>query len=535
MAKTKATKSAPAPEPKISDKPKKAEAGSTKKTAKKAAPAKLETPAAAAKPSKKAAAKTEVAAPAPAPAAKKAAKKAAAKAEVAAPAPAPAAKKPGKKAAAKKAEVAAPAPAPAAKKPGKKAAAKKAEVAAPAPAPKKPGKKAAAKKAEVAAPAPAPTPEPKKPGKKAAAKTEVAAPAPAPAPKKPGKKAAAKTEVAAPAPAPAPKKPGKKAAAKTEVAAPAPTPAPKKPGKKAAAAKVEVAAPAPAPAPAAKKATKKASKTAAVAPSVGTSKKAPRASKKAAAKASDDEGSQAPVAARTGGAHSREPAEFAGFGPGLFEFLADLAMNNDRDWFAANKHRYEAEVREPALAFIRAVGSRMAQISEHFVASDQKVGGSLMRIHRDTRFAPDKTPYKTNLGVQFRHAVGKDIHAPGLYFHVDHEGVFIAAGTWHPEAEPLAAIRAAILERPGAWKAARDDASFVEHWRLEGDSLSRPPRGVAKDHPLVDDLRRKDHIAMSRLEVGEIMRPDMVDKIVARYASTLPYLRFLCTAIGVPC
>ena len=466
MAKTKATKSAPAPEPKISDKPKKAEAGSTKKTAKKAAPAKLETPAAAAKPSKKAAAKTEVAAPAPAPAAKKAAKKAAAKAEVAAPAPAPAAKKPGKK-----------------------AAAKKAEVAAPAPAPKKPGKKAAAKKAEVAAPAPAPTPEPKKPGKKAAAKTEVAAPAP--------------------------------------------TPAPKKPGKKAAAAKVEVAAPAPA--PAAKKATKKASKTAAVAPSVGTSKKAPRASKKAAAKASDDEGSQAPVAARTGGAHSREPAEFAGFGPGLFEFLADLAMNNERDWFAANKHRYEAEVREPALAFIRAVGSRMAQISEHFVASDQKVGGSLMRIHRDTRFAPDKTPYKTNLGVQFRHAVGKDIHAPGLYFHVDHEGVFIAAGTWHPEAEPLAAIRAAILERPGAWKAARDDASFVEHWRLEGDSLSRPPRGVAKDHPLVDDLRRKDHIAMSRLEVGEIMRPDMVDRIVARYASTLPYLRFLCTAIGVPC
>src|SRR5436190_4266885 len=106
--------------------------------------------------------------------------------------------------------------------------------------------------------------------------------------------------------------------------------------------------------------------------------------------------------------------DFAGFRPELITFLEDLRFHNERDWFEAHKDNYERDVRGPALAFIDAMAPRLAMISPELVAAAQKVGGSLMRIHRDIRFARDKTPYKTNLGIQFRHAAGKDVHAPGL-------------------------------------------------------------------------------------------------------------------------
>ena len=107
------------------------------------------------------------------------------------------------------------------------------------------------------------------------------------------------------------------------------------------------------------------------------------------------------------------------FDPEFFEFMADLAANNDREWFAANKERYEAEVLEPALAFIEDFSYRLREISPNFVADPRRTGGSLFRIYRDTRFAKDKTPFKTHTGMQFRHVAGKDVHAPGFYLHLD--------------------------------------------------------------------------------------------------------------------
>ncbi|PRQ07558.1 DUF2461 domain-containing protein [Enhygromyxa salina] len=231
---------------------------------------------------------------------------------------------------------------------------------------------------------------------------------------------------------------------------------------------------------------------------------------------------------------SSKPPKFTGFTPDLVQFLGELSLNNDREWFEANKTRYEQQVREPALAFIRALGPKLSKVSKHFVASDKKVGGSLMRIHRDVRFSTDKTPYKTNLGVQFRHEVGKDVHAPGFYVHVDTEGVFLAAGTWKPDADTLGSIRQRISTEGPAWKRARDNAKFVAQWELGGESLTRPPRGFAKDHPLIDDLRRKDHIAVCKLSVDEILGPKSIDLVAARFALTKPYVSFLCKAIDVP-
>src|SRR5271165_2739393 len=144
--------------------------------------------------------------------------------------------------------------------------------------------------------------------------------------------------------------------------------------------------------------------------------------------------------------------KFERFQPTLFEFLERLD-NNNRPWFQENKPRYEEEVLEPAMAFIRNFQPRLKRISPFFVASDRRVGGSLMRVYRDTRFAKG-APYKTNVGIQFRHEQGRDIHAPGFYVHVAPAECFLAVGLWRPEAEPLGHVRQAIVESPDGWRRA---------------------------------------------------------------------------------
>lgn len=225
---------------------------------------------------------------------------------------------------------------------------------------------------------------------------------------------------------------------------------------------------------------------------------------------------------------------FRGFGPELAVFLEELRDNNDRDWFNANRDRYEGSVREPARAFIRTMAPALAAVSSHFRADDRKQGGSLMRVHRDTRFSRDKTPYKTNVGIQFRHALGRDVHAPGFYVHLEPGGAFLAAGVWRPDSSALSMIRTRIGEEPDTWRRIRDAAAFRASFRLGGDSLKTMPRGFAKDHPLAEDLRRKDFIAIHEMPLPDALGPDFADGAAARMRDASALVRFLCEAIDVP-
>ncbi len=214
-----------------------------------------------------------------------------------------------------------------------------------------------------------------------------------------------------------------------------------------------------------------------------------------------------------------------------FTFLSSLSENNEREWFAAHQQEYEDFVREPALNFINDMSDEMPAISRHFLAQPKKVGGSLMRIYRDTRFSKDKTPYKTNIGIQFRHEVGKDIHAPGYYLHISPNECFLGIGLWHPDADALFKIRGAIAQKSDAWLAARDDPTFRKHFMLEGDSLTNAPRGFAKDHPLVEDLKRKDFIALAPLSVAMVTSKKLRPMVVERFRQTAPYMEFLCKTL----
>jgi len=221
------------------------------------------------------------------------------------------------------------------------------------------------------------------------------------------------------------------------------------------------------------------------------------------------------------------------FTSATFQFLEQLAGNNDRDWFEAHKGDYEDCVRTPALEFIRAMGPALAEFAPQFRADARKMGGSLMRVYRDSRFSPDKTPYKTNVGIQFRHVLGKDVHAPGFYLHVSPEECFLGAGSWHPDADLLAGIRNLITEKPERWRAVRDDSRFKAYWQLTGDTLKRPPRGFSADHPEIDDIKRKDFIALCDLTREDATGADLVGFTAERYAAAASFMRFLCEAAGV--
>lgn len=221
------------------------------------------------------------------------------------------------------------------------------------------------------------------------------------------------------------------------------------------------------------------------------------------------------------------------FDPELFTFLKQLKRNNDRTWFNKNKPRYIEDVQQPALEFVSAVGPGLRKISRNFVADPRPVGGSLFRIYRDTRFAADKSPYKTHVGISFGHRAAKDVHSPGFYLHLEPGEVFVGAGIWQPDTKTATKIRSSIVERPAAWKKAVHAPPFSTTFRMSDEQLKRAPRGFDPDHPLVDDLRRKSFIGIRDLEEDTATSSRFLATFLEICRNGAPLVRFLCDAVGV--
>jgi uncharacterized protein (TIGR02453 family) len=215
--------------------------------------------------------------------------------------------------------------------------------------------------------------------------------------------------------------------------------------------------------------------------------------------------------------------------PKTLRFLGELANNNKRQWFEANKARYVEEVRDPLLRLVEAFAPKLTKISRYMVADPRPVGGSLFRIHRDTRFSRDKSPYKTHGGISFRHAQGRDIHAPVFYLHIQPGQVFAAAGMWRPPSESLKQVRDAIVARPEAWKRVARACPIRE----DGDRLKRPPRGYDPTHPLVDDLKRQTFITSTRFTDRQACAPDFLDRFTQACRRATPLMEFLTKAVGL--
>ena len=236
------------------------------------------------------------------------------------------------------------------------------------------------------------------------------------------------------------------------------------------------------------------------------------------------------------------------FNPATFKFLRGLARNNNREWFAAHKREYESHLRQPFLRLIGDLAQPLQKLSAQYVANPKPVGGSLFRIHRDTRFSGDKAPYKPWGGASFYHQAtravvrGADgntgmmgrLDAPVFYLHVQPGESFLGGGLWHPMPESTKRVRNYMVNNPASWKKATRSAAFKRVYaELDGDSLSRPPRGYDPQHELVEDLKRKDFVCSAALDDEVLCAPGLVKVLMRHYSVAAPMVDWLCGALDL--
>jgi len=229
---------------------------------------------------------------------------------------------------------------------------------------------------------------------------------------------------------------------------------------------------------------------------------------------------------------------FSGFRSEAIDFLAELAMNNDRDWFNPRKAEYERLLKAPMEALVAALAERLAERGIPLQADPKR---SIFRIYRDTRFAKDKSPYKTNLGASFpwlRTGADGDLvvaegmaHANGGYFNFQPGEMYVGGGMWMPEKARLDAFRRAVVEEPDRVRAALEEPGFVAAFGSVSahEHLKRVPPGFPPDHPSADLLRYKDVVFGRNLADAEVLSPSLPDTLADAYAAGMPVFRFLDT------
>jgi len=216
------------------------------------------------------------------------------------------------------------------------------------------------------------------------------------------------------------------------------------------------------------------------------------------------------------------------FSPEFFKFLRDLARNNNREWFQKNKPRYERFVFIPSLRFIKDAKVELKAVSPYLVADPRPFGGSLFRIYRDMRFSTDKSPYKTNVAMEFWHQQGGKKSYTGLYLHLASGDSFAGAGIWHPDPSTLNRVRKAIVSRPEAWRRVRESGL-----KMEGESLKRPPAGFDRNHPFVEDLKLKDITAGVRFSNAQVTGPRFMKDFLQASKKLDPLNKFLAGALSL--
>mgnify|MGYP001609058669 CR=1 FL=1 len=222
------------------------------------------------------------------------------------------------------------------------------------------------------------------------------------------------------------------------------------------------------------------------------------------------------------------------FNDKTLKFLRGLARHNDRAWFHAHKPEYEAHVRGPFQRLLGDLQAPLATISPHFRSEPKTVGGSLFRIHRDTRFASDKAPYKSWQGARLFHERSRQVPAPSFYLHLQPGHCFIAGGIWHPEPPTQRQIRQFIFDNPGGWKAATRSAAFRRRFDLEQEEmLVRPPRGFPADFEFIDDLRHRNFVASRVIEDGVMLGPRLLSTLEKDLQVLAPFMDYLCAALDL--
>jgi len=220
---------------------------------------------------------------------------------------------------------------------------------------------------------------------------------------------------------------------------------------------------------------------------------------------------------------------FPGFPPAALTFLADLRRHNNRRWFQARKDIYEQSVKAPMAEVIGRIGEAFPRFAPEMVA-DPKI--SFYRIYRDTRFSPDKSPYKTHAAAVFPVRGLPKNSGPGLYFHISPEEVLIGGGIYMPEPPVLRAVRERIAASPREFRSIVESPRFRKAFgELEGEQLKTMPKGFSADHSAAKYLRYKQFL------FGKVFSPKLATSsrflptLLACFQEGIPLIRFLAAAI----
>lgn len=219
------------------------------------------------------------------------------------------------------------------------------------------------------------------------------------------------------------------------------------------------------------------------------------------------------------------PAGFPGFPPAGMAFLRALAKNNRREWFQPRKPVFEEQVKTPMLDLVTRVTSAMLTFAPAYAGDPEK---AIFRIYRDTRFSKDKTPYKTHIAAVF-HRRGLCMHGGGgLYFGVSAKEVEVAGGIYMPAPETLRAVRSHLADRHEEFRGLIQDRTLRRLLGdMQGEQLTRVPKGFLPDHPAADLLRYKQFLFYILLDPALAATPRLEPEIVKRFRALTPFLEFL--------
>ena len=213
------------------------------------------------------------------------------------------------------------------------------------------------------------------------------------------------------------------------------------------------------------------------------------------------------------------------FTPRAVRFLRALKRNNRRDWFNAHKDDYETHVRQPMIAMIEQLAIDLRDIAPELVANPK---ASLYRIYRDTRFSPNKQPYKTHAAAVFPTRGLPKHEGAGLYFHIGCEEVWIGGGMYAPQTPQLVAIREHIASNVRRLRSIVESPAFTRHvGRLEGEKLARVPRGYPRDHEAGEYLRFRQFIAGREFPPAFAASPAFYRTLLRVFSEVAPLARFL--------
>jgi len=216
-------------------------------------------------------------------------------------------------------------------------------------------------------------------------------------------------------------------------------------------------------------------------------------------------------------------AKFGGFPAAGMKFLRDLAKNNDRDWFQPRKDTFDEQVKAPMIELLEGINVELKKFAPDFVCDPPK---AIYRIYRDTRFSNDKTPYKTHIAANLPRR-GLQKHAGGgFYFSVSPTAVEVAGGVYMPGPEELLSLRMHLAVNHSEFR--KLDAKITKLMgELQGDQLTRVPKGFHPDQPAADLIRRKQFFYYKTLPGKLATSPDLFGELITRFKALLPVIEFL--------